>query len=119
MLVENQTKFAEQVGMSQSFVSRALKQLEEAGIIYPDAGSWRIRPDFAFNGNGVEQGKAIQNIPAGAPDPYTHRAKPGGLTVIDGGGTRTGPTAGRDVPVNCVGNGPRPACRACRRRIRH
>ncbi|MGV9690776.1 helix-turn-helix domain-containing protein [Streptomyces sp. NPDC003444] len=83
VIVETQTKFAEQVGMSQSSVSRSLKQLSEAGFIYPDGRNWRIRPDFAFNGNGAAQGRAVQGIPADAPDPYTRRGA--GLTVIDGG----------------------------------
>ncbi len=81
--VETQVKFAEQVGMSQSTVSRALRQLAEAGFIYPDGRDWRIRPDFVFNGNGAAQGQAIQNIPAGTPDPYAPKATE--LTVIDGG----------------------------------
>ncbi|MEV6248610.1 helix-turn-helix domain-containing protein [Streptomyces sp. NPDC051742] len=81
--VETQVKFAEQVGMSQSTVSRALRQLAEAGFIYPDGRDWRIRPDFAFNGNGAAQGQAVQNIPAGTPDPYARKGAE--LTVIDGG----------------------------------
>ncbi|MFF4168818.1 ArsR/SmtB family transcription factor [Streptomyces sp. NPDC001744] len=83
VIVESQTKFAEQVGMSQSSVSRALRQLSEAGFIYPDGRNWRLRPDFVFNGNGAAQGRAIQGIPDDAPDPY--RQKGPGLTVIDGG----------------------------------
>ncbi|MGA5494832.1 helix-turn-helix domain-containing protein [Streptomyces cinereoruber] len=81
--VETQAKFAERVGMSQPTVSRALKQLAEAGFIYPDGRDWRIRPDFVFNGNGAAQGRAVQSIPADAPDPYTRKGA--GLTVIDGG----------------------------------
>ncbi|MFF6790704.1 helix-turn-helix domain-containing protein [Streptomyces filamentosus] len=80
--VENQTRFAEQVGMSQSSVSRALKQLAEHGFIYPDGRDWRLRADFVFNGGGAAQGQAVRNIPADAPDPY---ASGGGLTLIDGG----------------------------------
>ncbi|WP_369145636.1 ArsR family transcriptional regulator [Streptomyces sp. R44] len=81
--VESQVKFAEQVGMSQSSVSRSLRQLAEAGFIYPDGRDWRIRPDFAFNGNGAAQGQAVQNIPAATPDPYARKGAE--LTVIDGG----------------------------------
>ncbi|MFH9953573.1 helix-turn-helix domain-containing protein [Streptomyces roseolus] len=81
--VESQAKFAEQVGMSQPTVSRALRQLADAGFIYPDGRDWRLRPDFVFNGNGAAQGRAIQNIPADSTDPYT--GQPPGLTVIDGG----------------------------------
>lgn len=81
--VESQTKFAELVGMSQSSVSRSLKQLADAGFIYPDGRDWRLRPDFVFNGNGAAQGRAIQNIPADSTDPYTGQAP--SLTVIDGG----------------------------------
>lgn len=81
--VESQVKFAEQVGMSQSTVSRSLRQLAEAGFIYPDGRDWRIRPDFVFNGNGAAQGRAVRNIPAGTPDPYA--GKGAELTVIDGG----------------------------------
>ncbi len=80
--VESQTRFAEQVGMSQSSVSRALKQLAEHGFIYPDGRDWRLRADFVFNGGGAAQGQAVRNIPADAPDPY---ANGGGLTLIDGG----------------------------------
>ncbi|MEV5660320.1 cyclic nucleotide-binding domain-containing protein [Streptomyces flaveolus] len=83
VLIESQVKFAEQVGMSQASVSRSLKQLAAHGFIYPDGRNWRIRPDFVFNGNGAAQGEAVQNIPAGTPDPYA-----GGrtdLTVIEGG----------------------------------
>jgi hypothetical protein len=83
VLIESQAKFAEQVGMSQASVSRSLKQLAAQGFIYPDGRNWRIRPDFVFNGNGAAQGEAVQNIPAGTPDPYA-----GGrtdLTVIEGG----------------------------------
>ncbi|MGA5220239.1 hypothetical protein ACPCAE_29780 [Streptomyces cinereoruber] len=83
VIVESQVKFAEQVGMAQSSVSRSLKQLSEAGFIYPDGRNWRIRPDFVFNGNGAAQGRAVQGIPADAPDPYTRKGA--GLTVIDGG----------------------------------
>ncbi len=83
VMVESQAKFAEQVGMSQSSVSRGLKQLSEAGFIYPDGRNWRIRPDFVFNGNGAAQGRAVQSVPADAPDPYTRKGA--GLTVIDGG----------------------------------
>ncbi|CAL9470980.1 hypothetical protein SUDANB140_02844 [Streptomyces sp. enrichment culture] len=83
VLVESQVKFAEQVGMSQASVSRSLKQLAAHGFIYPDGRNWRIRADFVFNGNGVAQGHAVQNIPADAPDPYTGgRAD---LKVVDGG----------------------------------
>ncbi|MFI9112605.1 ArsR family transcriptional regulator [Streptomyces venezuelae] len=81
--VETQVKFAEQVGMSQSTVSRSLRQLAEAGFIYPDGRDWRIRPDFVFNGNGAAQGQAIRSIPAGTPDPYAGKGTE--LTVIDGG----------------------------------
>ncbi|WP_317873516.1 helix-turn-helix domain-containing protein [Streptomyces sp. SR27] len=81
--VETQAKFAVQVGMQQPTVSRALRQLAEAGFIYPDGRDWRLRADFVFNGNGAAQGQAIQNIPADAPDPYT--GKGAELTVIDGG----------------------------------
>ncbi|MEF9884451.1 helix-turn-helix domain-containing protein [Streptomyces sp. P9-A4] len=83
VIVESQTKFAELVGMSQSSVSRALRQLADHGFIYADGRNWRLRADFVFNGNGAAQGQAIQNIPAGAPDPYT--GKGAELTVIDGG----------------------------------
>ncbi len=83
VIVESQVKFAEQVGMAQSSVSRSLKQLSEAGFIYPDGRNWRIRPDFVFNGNGAAQGRAVQSVPADAPDPYTRKGA--GLTVIDGG----------------------------------
>ncbi|MEU1229067.1 hypothetical protein [Streptomyces sp. NPDC005828] len=83
VIVESQVKFAEQVGMAQSSVSRSLKQLADAGFIYPDGRNWRIRPDFAFNGNGAAQGQAVQNIPAGTPDPYAPKGAQ--LTVIDGG----------------------------------
>jgi hypothetical protein len=92
VLVESQTKFAEQVGMSQASVSRSLKQLSTHGFIYPEGRNWRIRPDFVFNGGGAAQGQAVQNIPDGTPDPYA-----GGrtdLTVIDGGGE--GQTDDRD-----------------------
>ncbi|MFB7860695.1 hypothetical protein [Streptomyces sp. NPDC056069] len=85
ILVESQTKFAQQVGMSQSSVSRALRQLSEAGFIYADGRNWRLRPDFVFNGNGLAQGQAVQHIPADAADPYTTSKTVGGLTVIDGG----------------------------------
>ncbi|MFD4317696.1 helix-turn-helix domain-containing protein [Streptomyces sp. NPDC058548] len=81
--VETQAKFAVQVGMQQPTVSRALRQLAEAGFIYPDGRDWRLRADFVFNGNGAAQGQAVQNIPADAPDPYT--GKGAELTVIDGG----------------------------------
>ncbi len=84
VLIESQSKFAEQVGMSQASVSRGLKQLADHGFIYADGRNWRIRPDFVFNGNGAAQGEAVRNIPAGTPDPYA-----GGrtdLTVIEGGG---------------------------------
>lgn len=83
VLVESQTKFAEQVGMSQASVSRSLKQLASQGFIYPEGRNWRIRPDFVFNGNGAAQGQAVQNIPAGTPDPYAGPRTD--LTVIDGG----------------------------------
>ncbi|WP_159026485.1 helix-turn-helix domain-containing protein [Streptomyces vietnamensis] len=83
VIVENQTKFAEQVGMSQSSVSRALRQLADQGFIYADGRNWRLRADFVFNGNGAAQGRAIPNIPADAPDPYAGKGT--GLTVIDGG----------------------------------
>lgn len=94
VLVESQVKFAEQVGMSQASVSRALKQLAAEGFIYPDGRNWRLRPDFVFNGNGVAQGQAVQGIPAGVPDPYA-----GGrvdLKVVDGGDE--GRDADRDQP---------------------
>ncbi|MBB4986327.1 MULTISPECIES: helix-turn-helix domain-containing protein [Streptomyces] len=83
VIVENQTKFAEQVGMSQSSVSRALRQLADQGFIYADGRNWRLRADFVFNGNGAAQGQAIQNIPDGTPDPYAPKGAQ--LTVIDGG----------------------------------
>ncbi|SDF99066.1 hypothetical protein SAMN05216260_11326 [Streptomyces griseoaurantiacus] len=83
VLVESQAKFAEQVGMSQASVSRGLKQLASQGFIYAEGRNWRIRPDFVFNGNGVAQGQAVQNIPAGTPDPYAGTRTD--LTVIDGG----------------------------------
>ncbi|MYS07857.1 helix-turn-helix domain-containing protein [Streptomyces sp. SID6041] len=83
VIVESQTKFAEQVGMSQSSVSRALRQLADQGFIYADGRNWRLRADFVFNGNGAAQGRAIQTIPADAPDPYTGKGTE--LTVIAGG----------------------------------
>ncbi|MET9821685.1 MULTISPECIES: cyclic nucleotide-binding domain-containing protein [Streptomyces] len=82
VLVESQTKFAEQVGMSQASVSRGLKQLASQGFIYPDGRNWRIRPDFVFNGNGAAQGQAVQSIPADAPDPYDR--KRADLKIVDG-----------------------------------
>ncbi|NEB09212.1 hypothetical protein G3I32_10055 [Streptomyces coelicoflavus] len=83
VLVESQVKFAEQVGMSQASVSRALKQLATGGFICPEGRNWRLRPGLVFNGNGVAQGQAVQSIPAGTPDPYA-----GGRTDlknVDGG----------------------------------
>ncbi|MFD9423822.1 MULTISPECIES: helix-turn-helix domain-containing protein [unclassified Streptomyces] len=89
--VETQAKFAEQVGMKQPTVSRALKQLAEAGFIYPDGRDWRLRADFVFNGNGTAQGQAIQSIPDGAPDPYAGKKQSADLTVLPGGAQGSDP----------------------------
>ncbi|WP_146063568.1 ArsR family transcriptional regulator [Streptomyces sp. SM11] len=91
VIVENQTKFAEQVGMSQSSVSRGLKQLVEEGFIYADGRNWRLRADFVFNGNGAAQGQAIRSVPDDAPDPYAGKKQSADLTVLPGGAQGSDP----------------------------
>ncbi|MER7624969.1 hypothetical protein [Streptomyces sp. NPDC126503] len=53
--------------------------------IYADGRNWRLRADFVFNGDGAAQRRAVQDIPADAPDPYAGDVTRKGLTVIDGG----------------------------------